>query len=313
MSGAKSSFVVRILKVNITSPDGSVSIFDGSPVSMNPFVPGLFIETDIENALLPQPGGMASVRIHGMTLSEVNRLSIAGRLWRPDLGTKLEVFAGDSSSPNLTLIHSGQIIEARPEFSGMPSTPFFISAMPGLVAQMNNTVTGTSVNGSVSAASLLGQICEKAGIGYTDADGSAANAKLAYFHTSGSAHDQIVEVILAAKIRGVYDVFGDLVTFAQNGSIPSSEVTISPKNGMIGYPEFQAATVSVRTIFDPEIAAIVAGPGHQIQIQSQLTAATGKFVITQIGFHLSCNDPSGGGPWELDLLVYPSGLGASGA
>lgn len=312
MSGGKPSFVLRILKVTITSKDGTSLTFDGTPVSWNPFIPGFQITVNIENALLPQTGGTASVWIYGMTLDHMNKLSIAGGLWRINPQNKIDIYAGDSSSSNLTLIHSGPIIEAKPEFSGLPSTPFFISANSAIGVQMNNTVPPASINGSVSAYTLLQNICKKAGIGYTDHGGAAANATLSNFYTSGSAHDQITEVVQAAKIRGVYDVNGNLATFPQTGAISGTAPIISPANGMIGYPEFQSAVVLVRTIFDPSIVDIALGPGRSVLIQSQLAAANGNFTVTTMRYNLSCNDPSGG-PWEINLTATNPSLSSSGS
>jgi len=305
---AKPSFTVRILKVVLALQDGSSVTFDGTPQSYTPFVPGFQIEADIENVLLPAPGGTAFIRIFGLSLSHINQLSIAGRLWRP--GTAIaSVYAGDSSSTNLTLIHSGYVIEAKPEFAGMPSVPFFIHSLPGLMLEMNNKVSPTSFNGTVSHSTALKAVSDKAGVQY--ADHSTAPAQLSNFYTSGSAMDQMNEITSAAKKRGTFSLDQGLKTFEQTGSIPGAVATIRPENGMIGYPDFQEAYVSVRTIFDPEIADVAQGPGHQVKIQSQLTAASGTFVLTQMRYNLSCNNPAGG-PWEIDITAINPALGASG-
>lgn len=161
----KSSFVLRILKIIVNAADGTTYTFDGSPLSWAPFVPGLAIECQVEHAMLLSPGGSVYVRIYGMTLDQMNALSIAGTLWAQNQhGNFVSVYAGDSSSA-LTLIAKGQIIEARPEFPPRdPNTSFFISAIPALGAQMNNTVTPTSFKGATSAETLLQAVCSKVGV-----------------------------------------------------------------------------------------------------------------------------------------------------
>lgn len=307
MSG-NPSFSLRILQVVLTWTDGSTHTFDGSPQSLLPFRPGLQIEADIECFLMPTMGGNAQIRIYGMTLSEINQFSVAGVMWKTTPNARVQVFAGTSSS-NLTLIYTGQIVEARPEFDRMPTVAFYITTIPGLPLQMNNQLRPVSINGAASAKTILQQLCDAAGI---TLDYTGDDVQIAYYHGSGSAADQMEEVAYAARLRGYYDgTTSTLHVFPQTGSIPGQVVTISPQNGMIGYPNFQKALVTVRTIFDPAIADAAKGPGHEFQVQSQLSAASGTYVINQMHYNLSCNDPDGG-DWELEISGYPKKLGASG-
>lgn len=309
-SSDKPSFLIRILKVVVTLQSGTTYTFDGTPQSFSPFVPGLRIEADIENVVLPSPGGNAAIWIHGATLDEINAMSVAGTLWRTVPGMTVQVWAGDSSdASNLTLIHHGQVLEARPEFEGMPDVAFFISSSPGLPLQMDNTVTPTSVNGAVSAQTMLQQICAKVGV---TLDYNGDDVMLSYHYTAGSAWDQVVDVIYAARLRSWFDgVANTLHVTPQTSGLPAGPVTISPDNGMIGYPSFEAALIHVRTIFDQSIAAVVKGPLNQIQVQSQLAAAQGAFVVQNMRFNLSCNDPDGG-PWEIDITANQAQGGKSG-
>lgn len=311
-ASGQSSFTLRILKVVVTAADGTTYTFDGSPLSWAPFVPGLAIECEITAAMLPYVG-VAMTYIYGMTLDQMNALSIAGGLWQINTGNKIAIYAGGTTGPGgdapMTLVHSGYIVEARPEFNAMPDVRFFIQSNAAIDAQMNNTVTPTSFKGATSFDTVAGAIAQKTGRAYRGYGTNGPMMNNPYF--CGSAHDQFCDATQAYKVRGAYDVNGDFVAFSQTGSIPGGVATISPQNGMIGYPEFQAATVGVRTIFDPAIADVVQAPGHQIQIQSQLSAATGTFVIANLNYSLSCNREDG--PWEIGIRSYPAGRGKSGA
>lgn len=307
MSG-NPSFDIRVLRVDLTWTDGSTTSFDGSPQSLVPFRPGLRIDADIECLLMPTLGGNAYIRIYGMTLSDINKFSVGGTLWKVITNSKVQIYAGTSTS-NLTLIYTGQAIEAHPDFGRMPEVSFYLSTYAGLNLQMNNTVRPVSINGSTSTRTILQQICDQLGV---TLDYNGDDVQIAYHHGSGSAGDQIEDVAYAARLRGYYDGTTEtLHVFPQTGSVPGGTVIISPQNGMIGYPEFEKNMVTVRTIFDPAIADAAKGPGHEFSVQSQLTAANGTYVINQMRYHLSCNNPDGG-EWELEISGFPKTAGKSG-
>jgi hypothetical protein len=55
-------------------------------------------------------------------------------------------------------------------------------------------------------------------------------------------------------------------------------------------------------LFSPTLQGL--GPGIQIQIKSQLTAANGKFTAYQVDYVLSTEAP--GGPWEMVITAEPN-------
>jgi hypothetical protein len=77
----------------------------------------------------------------------------------------------------------------------------------------------------------------------------------------------------------------------RDGSRSGDAPLVSPETGMIGYPEFQQAAVSVRTLFNPEIVI-----GKPIEVKSQLPAANGRWSVFGAAHHLAAQLPDG--PWE---------------
>jgi hypothetical protein len=73
-----------------------------------------------------------------------------------------------------------------------------------------------------------------------------------------------------------------------NGTRAGDPVMVSPQTGLINYPEFEAIQIRVRTSFNSALQV-----GKQMQVQSQLTAASGLFKITQAEHFLSSKMPDG--------------------
>lgn len=74
--------------------------------------------------------------------------------------------------------------------------------------------------------------------------------------------------------------------------------TVQP---LIGYPNFQAVNVLVRTLFNTTVSVL--DTGKNIMIQSQLRAANGKFTVVGVEHELSSQFPDG--PWETVVTATP--------
>ncbi len=258
-------------------------------------ISGLRAIVHVEFAAQPTTG-LGQIRVFGMTLDHMNRLSRAGFLWQSDQNY-VAVEAGDKGS-NLVTVFKGLIIEAYPDMRGMPQTAFFVLANPSDVIQLK-PVEPTSFAGETPAPTAIKTIAEKAGLTLENNNVNAVFSS-PYFH--GTAWDQLITAVRAANCFGFLD--GITKTFAiwpktgwrESGGTPE----ISPATGMIGYPEFQAANVVVRTIFD---ASIKPGVGTLVRVKSQLAAADGLIVVTNVNYDLTSEMPDG--PWETTIVGVP--------
>src|SRR5438309_2052157 len=75
---------------------------------------GLRVIAEITLAVLPHPG-QAVLQVYGLTLSEMNALTVAGLTIR-NRDNKVLVQAGDDQS-GMTDVFNGTIVEAYPDFS----------------------------------------------------------------------------------------------------------------------------------------------------------------------------------------------------
>ncbi len=259
----------------------------------------------IEHAQIPDAGPTAIARIYGMTLDHMNALSKAGLFWDARKN-EMTISAGDDQEGMVT-VFKGIIQEAYPDFRSIPQTNFYVKGQPMVLAQLK-PVAPTTYPGGVDLVTAVKGIAEKAGFAIED---NGVSVQLASPYLAGTAWDQIVSIIKAANVYATVDaVSGKIALWPKTGSRTISDVVISPENGMIGYPQFAAAQVQLRTEFGPKVAQLTRGPGQKIRVESQLTAAKGTFTVSTVGLTLSSQLP--GGPWEMDITAYPPIYGQGG-
>ena len=254
----------------------------------------------IEFANAPTTGN-ASIRIYGLTLDQMNNLSKAGLVYAARHNTVV-VQAGNQGQA-LSTVFTGNFIEAYPDMREPPPAgpSFYITASPAVLPQMK-PVAAASFTGATKLTDALAPIVKTAGL-TLEGNGVATVLSSPYF--AGTAWSQILSAVKAADCFAFLD--GNTNTLAiwpkdgsrsSNGGLP----VLSAPNGMIGYPEFQGTKVRVRMLFNTSIVPGT-GPGHQVQIVSQLKAATGMFTAVDQTYDLSSQMPDG--PWEMSVTCVP--------
>ena len=260
----------------------------------------LRVWAQIENNVSPSGATSAVVRVSGLTLDHVNQMSLAGVLFGPPKN-QLTLSAGDDVA-GVQPIFTGDINEAKPDFSNQPNVAFTISVISSSGIRQK-PVQPISYPGGVSAVDALTAICKQAGITLVN---SGVTAQLASPYLGGTVWQQIMKAAGAADAYAYFDSTTNTLTIWPKASSSqpnnANPVLISPATGMIGYPEFQAATIRVRNVFSAGLQAIK--PGTQIKVQSQLSAACGTFQVSRSTLLLSSRLPKG--PWEIVVeATYP--------
>jgi hypothetical protein len=256
---------------------------------------GLRCEVNLTKAQAPTPGGLATIRMYGLSLDHINSLTKAGLNWDGRKNLVL-IEAGDTTSGVMTAIYNGNVVEAYPDFRNMPNVSFVVVANPGAIIQLKPAMP-SSFTGATDVATALSSMAKQAG--YT-LENNGVSVQLASPYFPGTIWQQILSCVKAANIFAHLDsVTGTLAIWPKTGN-RNGETIISPATGMIGYPEFQRNRIKVRTLFDPSIKA-PPSVGKQIVVQSELTAANGKWVVNTIDYNLSSQTP--GGPWEMTIIA----------
>ena len=250
---------------------------------------------DSEWANLAPHQPRAIIRVYGLTLSEMNEMTRAGLMYLSRFNN-IQIDAGDVGG-QMTTVFIGQIVEAYPDLREMPDSALQITAIGGGEQQLK-PVQPVTVSGPTPFATAMQKIL--APTPFT-LENNGINAVFQSPYFPGTAMAQINRAIRAANCFGCLDTLTNtLAVWPKNGSRGGDAVIISPQTGMIGYPEFEQQFIRVRCRFD---GGLFRGPGRQIQVQSQLTAAQGTWVLIQADLHLASE--LDGGPWEIAIKARP--------
>lgn len=291
-SSIQFSFVERIITASVTLAQGS---FAGTAGQNKVDLSGYRMAARIVKAG-GNSQGQCEIAIFGLGLSLMNQLSTLGRT--PvfiDTGNKLTVQAGDSQS-GLSVVFQGTIMQAYTDLSSPPDAVFLISAYAGLGEAMTS-ISASSFSGAVDAADVMQSLASAAGLTF-ERNGVSVMLHKAYY--PGSIRSQMQACADAANINWIIDE-GKLAIWTKSGFRAGEAPLISADTGMIGYPfPSGQGLLGVRTLFNNQISF-----GSQIQVQSTITPANGKWSICHIDHDISCLMP--GGPWMTTLLGTPPG------
>lgn len=262
-------------------------------------IEGLRVVANISKVVAPSTA-MAVIRVFGLTLDHINQLTAAGSLWGNRLKNFVALEAGDDFN-GMTIVFNGIIQEAYPDFTSQPDTAFVIIAHAATGIKIN-PVRPTSLKGGNDARTVFGQIAQKAGVQLEE---NGVQGQLDNPYLPGTAWNQ---AILAGKAFNCFVYYDDLAdaiaVWPKTGKRPGqgSTFTVSADTGMIGYPMFQNASVTFRTLFDPSVRF-----GHSFLAETQFTAANGSWVVRQLDYALTSEMPNG--PWEMIITTYKEGYG----
>lgn len=269
------TFVAREIDVSFTMAQGQFA-GGGNTLSLS----GLRVSAHI-NSPAGELGEAASIAIWGMSLSEMNQLSIIGRTFGEVDKNTLTLKAGDATS-GLQLTHIGDVISAYMDGQSQPQVCFRVETQP--TAQINaKNSPPTSVKGSADVAQIFQQLASKAGLQF---ENNGVNTKLRNPYLPGSIGSQIKELARTAGVEHLVDK-GKLVIWNRNQS-RGGDVILSPSSGLIGYPSFSQNMLVVRSIFNPRIEY-----GATINVQSDVTSACGQWHVYHVVHDIESQMPNG--------------------
>ena len=254
---------------------------------------GYRCSVEIERGGLPFVS-TSTVRVSGISQSLMNQLStlggnpyFAGRL------NQVTVLAGDEDAC-MFQIYQGTITNGYQDYDNMPEVSFVAEAFPG--AQDNvKPSAATTFPGAVSVATIL----EGMAASMTPPlafNNNGVNQVFSTPYYSGTMLDQIRAVITHANINGEIDR-GTLYIWPRNGNRAGDPTTISPTNGLVGYPSINGVQVfSTRSLFNSTIEH-----GAMVNLQSSLQPACGTWYCNYLTHNLESQTP--GGAWFTDLSL----------
>ena len=217
----------------------------------------------IQNAGM-ETGVMCALRIEGMKLDQMNRLSVVQSSVVSQSMNTVTVMAGNDGDV-LPVVFSGGIIEGFADFSGSPDIAFVVTAMSTARASAE-PITSTSFNGPVSVATVMEAIAAKIGLGFVNNGVNVTLVGNVYY--CGSAREQMQKCAEATRIN--YNIaMNRLVIWPKAITANTGEVAdISSETGLLGYPSYSQGGVTLQCLFNPNI-----GLFSTIRLTSQYSPA----------------------------------------
>lgn len=235
---------------------------------------------------------VAELTVYGMTLSQINQLTVIGfGRFRPENNT-ITLLAGDVGG-SLSDVFDGTILSAF--FDGdVPDAGFHVSARTAYLLA-NAPVAPASFNGGADAAVILAQMAKQAGLGFIN-NGVSVQLSNAYY--PGTIWAQIAKTCEHANVNFAIER-NTLEIWPASGSRNSNgtKTIVSPATGMVGWPQFSGNGIELRTLFNPTIRF-----GDIISVRSELTAACGDWLVTCITHNLAAETV--GGPWFSQISAF---------
>lgn len=226
------------------------------------------------------------LRIFGMTLDTMNKLSLLGKPLLAGFGrdNTIQVSAG-SDGTGMGQVFSGTINQAWVDPNSMPHVPFTVTAYSGLESALK-PIPPSSFNGPADVAVIMSGLASKMGVRF---ENSGVSVILSHPYLWGTAYSQAQQAKDAAGIEMIIDE-EVLAIWPKGGTRNGTAVKISRDTGMVGYPTFTEKGIVVTTLFNPNIVY-----GTKIQVETDLTTAAGQWGIISVIHNLESETP--GGQW----------------
>lgn len=285
MSGIKR----RRIDLTITLGTGTFGDNVGDTVTLT----GLRIQTNIV-AVGGDGQGAANLRVFGMSLDMMNRLTNIGPIANTIRGSNRILIAAGNDGEVLTNIYEGTIDVAYADYNAAPETPFNIVALSALGAAMK-PIGASSYRGATDVATIMATLAEQAGYTF---ENNGVDVQLSNPYFPGAVYAQIQQCARAAGIY--YTVDRNILAIWPASAARGGEITVvSPKTGMVGYPAFSSQGMIVTSEFLP-----TAKLGGQIRVESSIPVANGLWNNFRVVHDLQSETP--GGAWYTQIEVYPA-------
>lgn len=237
----------------------------------------------------------ADIRIFGLSQTIMNQLSRVGLQPNAIRNNLVTVLAGQEGG-SMPIAFCGGIREAWPDFSNPSEVGFCINANTGILAQMKN-VLPISYKGTVDVTTIMGQLAKQ--MGYV-LETNNVSVQLSNPYLPGTARDQ---ALAAAEAAGIYCYFEDdlgvMSLVSMNSSRDTKAPTISPLEGMDGYPAYAGpGSVALKTEYNSQVRVL----GNVVVQNSIVGGANGTWRVMQLIHDLSTMPD---GPWftEIPLAI----------
>lgn len=289
------SFTVKRLRVTLVL-SGANSVFPGTNSNT------LTLENMRINAKVQAVARLATqadIRIFGMRAADMDALSV---VWAnpPVVLDNLVILEADRGN-GYSQVFKGTILEAQPNYRGMPDVSFNLLAMTGYFRKIA-PAEPTSYAAAVDIATVVSNLVDRMNeadptANWSFVNGGASGTLSAGSYFWGSLWDQLAQACQATNTD--FYVFGDtvLITAAGQPRDDQPAVVLSPTTGLVGYPSFERSGLIVEALYDPAFLC-----GTPVEIQGDIPAANGRWYPYSMLHSLDSRDPRGQWMTQLQCL-----------
>jgi len=248
----------------------------------------------------------AQIRIFGMKLADMNKLSTLGKPVMQDRRNSIAVSAGVAGG-GMSLLFTGNISQAWADLNSSPQAAFIVLAFDGgNFATM--PIPANTWKGSIDVATIMASLATQLGL---TLENNGVSVILDNPYLWGSARDQVKSVAEQADINylienvGSGSAAGTLAIWPKNGTRGGAAVLVSKDTGLVGYPAFTQNGMAFRVLYNPKILF-----GSQIKVESIISTANGYWTPISVNHDLESETP--GGAWFTTVQVNAYGRPVEG-
>ncbi len=280
------AFTQKLMSAQISMGNGSFGASGGNSLTLGP---GLRMSSTIQVQSAHQPTELEDLSIYGMTLAQMDQLSLVGNKWgNVSAGNKVTLQAGDESG--MAIVFQGDIRYAYVDAGNMPEVCFRVNAVPGASAALKPTAP-TTKKGPFDGVQLAKTIAGNMGF---NLDTQVKGVVLRNPYLWGTGVSQIRQVAEAMKLNWCFDHFRPTIGMwdPAKGRSGGSGTTISPQTGLVGFPRFSQQLIVLTVEYSPQLFQNLC-VGHMITVQSSLKSACGKWMVQTLTYELETFTPRG--------------------
>jgi Baseplate hub gp41 len=237
------------------------------------------------------------LNIYGMHQQDMNQLTVLFFGQQPTRQLNNTVLLEANGGDGWNQVFFGTIINGSPDYRNLPDVPFHVQARFGYFAGAAVT-TPLSYPQGATVAQAVQTIANAMNLQFQNNGVTATLSPGSYI--PGSPWDQLKSVCSGADID--FYTEGNVLAIAPKGA-PRTQpqtITVTPSNGLMGYPRIEVAGIGFDCLYTPAIAngALVA------LADTDVPAANGTWLPYSASHMLESWKP--GGRWQSSLhCIWP--------
>lgn len=235
--------------------------------------------------------GQLSLRIYGMKVVDMNKLTNLGQLYLAARNYQVTVSAGDDVN-GLTTIFTGTVYTAKIVYD-QPNVCLEVESTAGFYEKMN-PATAFSQKGSIKVSDAIRAMLPS---GFTLVDNQNVPAVISNPYYSGTSISQIQRICADAGVNCCIRN-NTVYIWPAGGSIDNNPISVSPSNGLVSYPTYQSNGITIETEFNPNLVN-----GKTVNLVSDAFGTTGAWNAVVVNHQISAEYP--GGPWFTQATLIP--------